>query len=86
MGRIVQPKGNKGSLKWIQDFVNNNPVLLNDSIIKAAGFKKEREIEWLSPLADENYSEYRDQAFLDLLAISLNKAMCGHDGIFGFFF
>jgi len=86
MSRTTQPKGSKGSLKWIQDVVNDNSVLLDDLVNKAAGFKKEREIEWLSPLADENYSEYRDQAFLDLLAISLNKAMCGHDGIFGFFF
>jgi hypothetical protein len=73
MGRITQPKGNKGSLKWVQDVVNDNPVLLNDSINKAAGFKKERKIEWLSPLADDDYSEYRDQDFLDLLGVTLNK-------------
>jgi len=25
MGRIIQPKGNKGSLKWIQHVVNDCP-------------------------------------------------------------
>ena len=73
MGRIVQPKGTKGSLKWIQDVVNDNPVLLNDPINKITGIKKGKSIEWLSPMAGDEYSEYRDQAFLDLLGISLSK-------------
>jgi hypothetical protein len=73
MGRMIQPKVSKGSLKWIQDVVNENPVLLNDLLSRAADLKKEREMEWLSPLADDDYSEYRDQAFLDLLGISLGK-------------
>ena len=73
MGRIIQPRGTKGSLKWIQDIVNDNPVFLNDSINKASRFKEEREIEWLSPLADDDYSEYRDHEFLDLLGVTLNK-------------
>ena len=42
MGRITQPKGSKGSLKWIQDVVNDNPVFLNDLINKAAGFMKRK--------------------------------------------
>lgn len=71
MGRIVQPKGSKGSLKWIQDVVNDNPVLLNESINRVAGFKKGMSIEWLSPRVDDDYAEYRDQAFLDLLGITL---------------
>lgn len=29
MGRIAQPKGTKGSLKWIQHVINNCPHVLN---------------------------------------------------------
>jgi hypothetical protein len=72
MGRIVQPKGNKGSLKWIQHFVNECPEQLNNHIKKEIDFKKGQPIEWLSPKA-EDYAEYRDQAFLDLLGIKLRK-------------
>jgi hypothetical protein len=40
MGRITQPKESKGSLKWIQVVVNDNPVLLDDLIGRAGGYKK----------------------------------------------
>ena len=73
MGRIVQPKGKKGSLKWIQHLINKSPSLLNNPISAAIGSKEESTIEWLSPKEDDDYSEYRDQGFLDLLGISLSK-------------
>ena len=73
MGRIKQPKGNKGSLKWIQYLVNSRPNLLNNPIYNFLGYNNSRPIEWLSPKADDDYSEYRDQAFLDFLGIKLAK-------------
>ena len=75
MGRIIQPKGTKGSLKWIQDIVNSNPAVLDDKINKTANFKKGIVIEWLSPRAEDEYAEYKDQAFLDLLEISPLKVV-----------
>ena len=72
-GRIVQPKGTKGSLKWIQRVVNECPEKLNGPIRNHLAYKNDQTIEWLSPLADDDYSEYRDQAFLDLLGIRLEK-------------
>jgi hypothetical protein len=42
-------------------------------VIDAIGAYKEQSIEWLSPKADDDYSEYRDQDFLDLLRIELSK-------------
>jgi hypothetical protein len=30
-------------------------------------------VEWRSPLADDGYAEYRDQAFLDRLGVTLSK-------------
>ena len=73
MGRIVQPKGTKGSLKWIQHVINEYPELLNSHIQSYLDDKEDLAIEWLSPRADVEYAEYRDQAFLDLLGIRLQK-------------
>ena len=71
MGIIQQPKGKKGSLKWIQHVVNECPNVLNKPIEKNIG--KRDVIEWLSPLKNDKYSEYRDQAFLDILGINLSQ-------------
>ena len=73
MGRITQPKGFKGSLKWIQATVNISPSLINKPINEFVGFKDEVPIEWLSPRMEDDYAEYRDQAFPDLLGIKLSK-------------
>ncbi len=71
MGRIEQPRGNKGSLKWIQQIINEAPRFLNDPINSFLGNDNTKQIEWLSPLEDDDYAEYRDQAFLDHLGINL---------------
>ena len=73
MGRIIQPKGTKGSLRWIQHVVNDCPDALSNPVIDAIGADKGQPVEWLSPKADDDYSEYRDQDFLDLLGIKLAK-------------
>ncbi len=73
MGRIIQTKGTKGSLKWIQEVANNKPLLLDKPVKYFIEADKEQKIEWLSPKADDNYAEYRDQAFLDLLGIKQTK-------------
>jgi hypothetical protein len=73
MGKIKQPKGEKGSLKWIQYIVNECPYVLNKQIDDPLSFSKTQPIEWLSPKVADDYSEYRDQAFLDLLGIELSK-------------
>jgi len=73
MGRVIQPKGTKGSLRWIQHIINDCPDVLSNPIINAIGADREESLEWLSPKADDDYSEYRDQAFLDLLGIKLSK-------------
>jgi hypothetical protein len=73
MGRIIQPKETKGSLRWIQHIVNVCPKYLDAPIKEFLRADKNDEIEWLSPKADDEYAEYRDQAFLDLLGIKLAK-------------
>lgn len=66
MSRYPQPLGARGSLRWIQQLVNQYPHVLNESI----GIGP---VEWRSPLADDGFAEYRDQAFLDRLGILLPK-------------
>jgi hypothetical protein len=60
--RVEQRKGTRGSLKWIQKAVNERPNSLNERILPLLSGASS--IEWLSPLQDDAYSEYRDAAFL----------------------
>lgn len=68
MSRIPQPEGVRGSLKWIQRAVNENWPSLNQSIEEQIG-KGER-VEWRSPLRNDDFAEYRDGTFLELLDLS----------------
>lgn len=60
-------------MNWIQEVVNNKPLLLDNPIKKFIGADKKNNIGWLSPKAEDAYAEYRDQAFLDILGIKLTK-------------
>lgn len=60
--RVVQPPGQRGSLKWIQAAVNSHWSQLEGPIRTHTSAS---EIQWLSPLADDAFAEYRDEAFLD---------------------
>ena len=66
MSRIPQPSGTRGSLKWIQACVNSKPDILNREILPRIGASK---IEWRSPLASDDYAEYRDNMFLERLGL-----------------
>lgn len=73
MGRIIQQKAEKGSLKWIQYILNDHPEMLDNSINKFLPDSYTQPIKWLSPLADDDYAEYQDHTFLDLLGLKLTK-------------
>lgn len=66
-------RATKGSQKWLQDAVNSFPHVIDSAIREAAGWDPSRSIEWLSPLAVENYGEYRDSAVIRRLGIELEK-------------
>lgn len=59
--RTVQEQGTRGSLKWIQRAVADRPDLLQPPGLPP--------IRWVSPLADDDFAEYRDAAFLERLGI-----------------
>ncbi len=69
------PKSNpaKRSQHWMQFFVNSQPAILNHAIRRATGILDKTDIFWKSPLADDQYAEYFDQAFLDRLGIKPGK-------------
>lgn len=73
MARFPQPQARKGSQKWIQKLVNDRPEILNSQIWSTLSFSVNEDIQWLSPLKRDNYAEYRDQAFLNLLGVKLDK-------------
>lgn len=54
-----------GSQKWIQDIINICPELLNGLIQQKFTSLSGREICWKSPLKEDDFSEYRDTAFLE---------------------
>ena len=56
--RVAQQIGARGSLKWIQRAVNDRPFLLSHPAIGGS-------VDWVSPLAADDYAEDRDGAFLD---------------------
>jgi hypothetical protein len=72
MSRFPQGTKDRGSQKWIQSAVNQcTPRYLDELIIRK--LDKAREITWCSPLAADEYAEYRDGAFLDQIKLGLLK-------------
>ena len=64
-------KAARGSQKWLQIGVNQYPEILNSAVRRSAKMPAGTEITWLSPLATEDYAEYRDQAFTNRLGLKL---------------
>lgn len=63
----------RGSQKWIQILVNEKRHLLDSCIARELNLSEDDRIDWLSPLRDEEYIEYFDQASLDKLGVKLNR-------------
>jgi len=70
MARFAQGLAEKGSQKWLQKLINEKPRYLDSEIMKELKLPKE-EISWRSPLKEDDYAEYQDQAFLDRLGVKL---------------
>lgn len=77
MGRFPQFLGQRGSKKWVQTLVNKRPELLGNTIRDSFGLDPDESISWCSPLEEDEYAEYRDNAFLDRLCVSLDRVSLG---------
>ena len=67
----------KGSQRWLQTAVNRCPYVIDGAIANAIGLASGETIEWVSPLESDAFREYRDQAFLDRLGVTLTSRDLG---------
>jgi hypothetical protein len=67
MGRFIQESDSHGSLKDLQILINKKPVILEKMLIDKIG--KPVNIIWKSPLESDQYAEYRDQEFINILGL-----------------
>jgi hypothetical protein len=63
MSRFPQELCARGSQRWVQWYVNDAPRVFDAAIGLGP-------IDWRSPLCDDQYAEYRDEAFLDRLGVT----------------
>lgn len=69
MARKPQKSDGHGSLKQLQILVNQYPDLINRQLKNQLGLSSSSEIQWLSPLKEDNYAEYTDDDFIDKLGL-----------------
>jgi len=68
MDRYPQRSDGHGSLRDIQVLVNRFPDMFTNKIKEKIVIKSNR-IDWVSPLKDDDFSEYRDNGFIQKLGI-----------------
>lgn len=73
MARYEAKMGRKGSQKWLQRLVNEKPCLLDNQLVMAGVVAPTEAVNWLSPLANDGYVEYRDERVLARLGVELTK-------------
>ena len=71
MARHPQHPTSAGSQKWLQLLVNDCPELLSQQLAQEST-DLSGPISWLSPLRVDEFSEYNDKHFIDLLGIRLD--------------
>ncbi len=57
--RVVQAEGSRGSLKWLQKAIEQGGAMLRPAALP--------DIRWVSPLREDQFAEYRDAAFLEIV-------------------
>lgn len=73
--RVVQSAVGRGSLKWMQRLANDPRAPLDALVSEATG--RSTRLTFLSPRADDDFAEYRDRAFLELVGRpDLDAARC----------
>lgn len=70
MARRNRPAEITRSEHWIRVAVNDRTQQLNAGVARAFGWSPNEQIRWLSPVKDDGFAEYYDQAFLDRLGVS----------------
>jgi hypothetical protein len=68
MSRNVQQRGKRGSLRWIQSAILDGWESLEQPIL--AELATATRVDWRSPIAADDFAEYRDGDFLDLVGLT----------------
>lgn len=68
--RVPQPSESRGSLQWIRRLVARRPDLLEGELRQAGALDPDATVDWRSPRDADEWAEYRDGDFLDLLGQS----------------
>lgn len=66
-GTIISGRARRGSRRQLQDYVNGHDLVLTRAVIEGLPPRLEElgaRIKWVSPVAQDNYTEYRDGDFL----------------------
>jgi hypothetical protein len=67
--RVEQSLGTKGSLRWIQRVIEYDSELLAHRLRDEGTLSADETVNWVSPRAADEWAEYRDEAFLEQLAL-----------------
>lgn len=70
MPRRERPQKTQRSEHWMRVAANENSGALNQKIRDLFSWGEEENIQWLSPIKEDEYAEYYDQEFVDRLGIS----------------
>jgi len=73
MPRIPQRKATKGSQRWLQILVNGHSDVFAREFLPKIKCSPDAKITWLSPLQEDEYAEYQDEAFLKRLGVQLSN-------------
>lgn len=69
----TQGQAARGSRMWLQVLVNEHPDIVAPLLLNELGLGTDDVVDWRSPLADDEFREYHDQAFLDRIGIELTE-------------
>jgi hypothetical protein len=73
MPRRERPANTERSEHWLRVAVNEHTAALNAKIIGLFNWHSSERIEWVSPIASDNYAEYFDDEFLIKLDVRNKK-------------
>jgi hypothetical protein len=72
---VLEEFAHKGSQRWLQIVVNRAPEVINGEIRTSIRAEPDAVVEWLSPITSEKYVEYRDEAFVQRLGLTLKTPL-----------
>jgi hypothetical protein len=74
MPRRPRPPKTSRSEHWLRYAVNDQTIAFDAEVKKTLALGDNESIEWLSPVASDEFAEYYDKSFLTLLGIDDSKA------------